>query len=232
MKLLGRYILLGFGLLLMGLGIALITQAKLGTSPISTVPLVASYITPLSFGVFSFVLSLLFMVVQLIILKKLFDLSLIAQMIVGIFFGFFVDLGMYVFSFVHPTSIIVQLIAFIIGCTMLSMGIYLQVIANVVMNAGEAIVKLIAEKYDKDFGTVKIILDWTLVATACLLSFVFLHNIRGIGLGTLVSAFLVGYIIKVMIIMKEMIKRRMVTLREESRLHELRIIEKNKAKIS
>ncbi len=218
MKLFGRYLLLGLGLLFMGFGIALITQSQLGTSPISTLPLVASYITTRSFGLLTFGSSILFMMVQLIVRKKLFHISLIAQLIVGVLFGFFVNFGMFVFSFVHATLIISQLIALILGCIMLSIGIYLQVIADVVMNAGEAVVKLISDKYERDFGTVKVIFDWTLVAMACLLSFIFLHTIKGIGFGTLISAFLVGYLIKVIVIIKESVKRRIIFSKDQSGL--------------
>lgn len=216
MRVLGRYVLLVFGLLLMGFGIALITKARLGTSPISTVPLVGSYITPISFGAFTFVLSLLFMVVQLILQKKLFNVTLFGQIIVGIFFGLFVDFGMFVFSFVNATSIITQLTVQVLGCLILSIGIYLQVVANVAMNAGEALVKLISNKYRKEFSTVKVIFDWSLVVFSCVLSFLFLHKIKGIGIGTIISAFLVGYMIKIIIIMKEAVKRKIARSKDGS----------------
>ena len=54
----------------MGIGIALVTTAELGTSAISTVPYVLSMIVPLSFGQLTFLLSLIFLGIQLKYFKE------------------------------------------------------------------------------------------------------------------------------------------------------------------
>jgi len=43
-----------------------------------------------------------------------------------------------------------------------------------------------------EFGKVKIRFDVTLIVMATLLSFLFFHKLNGIGLGTIISAVLVG----------------------------------------
>lgn len=53
-----------------GVGIAASTQADLGTTPISSLPYVLTFITPLSFGVTTIIVNLIFIILQLIILKK------------------------------------------------------------------------------------------------------------------------------------------------------------------
>ena len=49
------------GVLVCSVGIALITRAGLGTSPISSIPFVLSLITPVSMGMFTFSLNMFFL---------------------------------------------------------------------------------------------------------------------------------------------------------------------------
>ena len=57
---------------------------------------------------------------------------------------------------------------------------------------GEGMVKAIAGKSGREFGTVKICFDISLVLTAIALSVLFLAEIRGLREGTLFAALLVG----------------------------------------
>lgn len=56
----GRTVLLIFGMFLAAFGIACTTRAGLGTTPISTVPYTASAITGLSFGTCTVILNFFF----------------------------------------------------------------------------------------------------------------------------------------------------------------------------
>jgi len=191
-----QYAVFLIGLLFMGLGIALVTTAELGTSPISTVPYVLSMIVPLSFGQLTFLLALVFLGIQLILQGRSFPKLQYWQILIGPLFGFMIDLGMFLCSFIKPTMWVLQIIVLLIGCFIIAIGIFLQIQADVIINSGEAVVKVISEKVGKSFGLVKIQFDWTLVGLAFLLSLIFLQGIKGIGIGTIISAFLVGYFIK------------------------------------
>lgn len=79
----------------------------------------------------------------------------------------------------------------------LGFGISLSVIANVIMNSGEAFVKAISDTIHKQFGNVKIAFDVICVVVAFLLSLIFFNfNIVGIREGTIISALLVGVVVK------------------------------------
>ena len=65
-----------------------------------------------------------------------------------------------------------SLVVLLIGCFILAVGVFMQVQADVIINSGEAAVKVISEKIGKDFGLVKIQFDWTLVVIALLLSLI------------------------------------------------------------
>ena len=68
---------------------------------------------------------------------------------------------------------------------------------NVAMTAGEFFVKTIAQRLSRPFGFVKLGFDVSLVLMACAMSFIFSSAITGVGLGTVVSALLVGPIVHV-----------------------------------
>ncbi|MCG7336646.1 DUF6198 family protein [Sporosarcina sp. ACRSM] len=186
-----------FGLFAMGLGVALVTKSQLGTSSITSVPYVISMISPLSLGLLVLLTCAFFLLIQIVILKKDFQKKQYLQLIVGPIFGLFVDLGMYLFNFVNPTSYIVKVIALLLGCIVLAYGIYLQISAKVIINPAEGLVIVIAQKLGKEFGIVKIIFDFTLIFIALAISLYSLGSVQGVREGTIISAFLVGYIIRI-----------------------------------
>lgn len=191
-----KWVLLTCGLFFMGMGISLITRAELGTSPISSVPLVLSYLYPLTFGQLTFLLRLAFLLLECLVLAKRFRVSILLQVVIGPIFGFFTDFGMYATAFLKPRSYLAQLAMLFAGCFVLSFGIVLQIRANFIMNPGEGLVRAIAERLRKHFGSIKICFDSTLVAIALVISAACLHAVRGVREGTLVSAIVVGYTTK------------------------------------
>ena len=192
-----RYSMFLVGLFFMGLGVALVTKSNLGTSPISSVPYVLSMIFPVTIGQFTFLLSLLFLIIQIIILGKSFPKEQFLQLLVGPFFGLFIDLGMFIFNFVNPNFYVGKIIVLLLGCIVLALGVYLQVDANVIVNPGEGVVKTIANKMGKEFGIIKIIFDFTLVLIALVISLFAFEGVKGLREGTIISAFLTGYIVRI-----------------------------------
>jgi uncharacterized membrane protein YczE len=179
----------------MGLGISLVTRSTLGTSPISSVPYVLSLALPVTFGEFTFAITLLFFIAEVLIMGKTFPKIQYFQIIVALFLGTFVDVGMFLSSGVYPGIYPEQIAIVLLGSIVLALGIFLQVTANVILNPGEGLVRAIAEKTHKRFGIIKVMFDSTLVAGAALISFAAFGTIQGLREGTVISAILVGYII-------------------------------------
>ena len=82
------------------------------------------------------------------------------------------------------------------GCAILAFGISLEVYANVLMVPGEGIVYAISKVLNKEFGVVKACFDVTLMLTAVTLSLIFFRGLNGIGEGTVISALVVGMIVR------------------------------------
>ena len=65
-----RYSMFFAGVPICAAGIALITRAGLGTSPISSIPFVLSLITPPTMGVYTFVFNMLFLACEALLLRR------------------------------------------------------------------------------------------------------------------------------------------------------------------
>ena len=198
MNKLKRYLLFLVGLFVNALGVSLVTKASLGTSPISSIPYVLSLNFPFTLGNFTIFFSILLIILQIIILRKNFKIANILQIPVSIAFGYFIDLTMYLFFWVNPQNYFVKIIALLTGCAVLGFGVYLEVVADVVMLPGESFVRAIVQTWKANFGTTKIIFDTSMAVIAAILSFVFSGKLNGVREGTLIAALLVGFIARLL----------------------------------
>ena len=194
METLKRYLIFLVGLFVNSLGVSLITKANLGTSPISSIPYILSLNFPFTLGNFTIFFSIFLIVLQLIILRKNFKLEHILQIPVSIIFGYFIDLTMILFSWVNPEAYIMKIVYLLIGCLILGVGVYMEVLADVVMLPGESFVRAIVLTWKTNFGTTKICFDVSMSVIAAVLSFIFAGSLAGVREGTVIAALLVGFI--------------------------------------
>lgn len=194
METLKRYLIFLVGLFVNSLGVSLITKANLGTSPISSIPYVLSLNFPFTLGNFTIFFSILLIVLQLIILRKNFKLEHILQIPVSIIFGYFIDFAMILLSWVNPEEYLMKIVYLLIGCLILGVGVYMEVLADVVMLPGESFVRAIVLIWKTNFGTTKICFDVSMSVIAAVLSFVFAGRLAGVREGTVIAALLVGFI--------------------------------------
>ena len=224
METLKRYLIFLVGLFVNSLGVSLITKANLGTSPISSIPYVLSLNFPFTLGNFTIFFSIFLIVLQLIILRKNFKLEHILQIPVSIIFGYFIDLTMILFSWVNPEAYIMKIVYLLIGCLILGVGVYMEVLADVVMLPGESFVRAIVLTWKTNFGTTKICFDVSMSVIAAVLSFVFAGRLAGVREGTVIAALLVGFIARLigkkLVFLKDMIFPESVSAENENEAKE------------
>ena len=219
-----RYLIFLVGLFVNSLGVSLITKANLGTSPISSIPYVLSLNFPFTLGNFTIFFSIFLIVLQLIILRKNFKLEHILQIPVSIIFGYFIDLTMILFSWVNPETYIMKIVYLLIGCLILGVGVYMEVLADVVMLPGESFVRAIVLTWKTNFGTTKICFDVSMSVIAAVLSFIFAGRLDGVREGTVIAALLVGFIARLigkkLVFLKDMIFPESVSAENENEAKE------------
>ena len=192
-----RYLLLLVGLSIMAFGVAFSIKASLGTSPISSVPYVTSLFTPLTVGTATITMHCVFILLQILILRKNYHPIQLMQLPVAFFFGYLTDFGVWAVQGITCNTYWQQWIVCIIGILLVAVGVSFEVKAGVVVLAGEGVVLAICRVLPKvKFGYMKVGFDVTLVVIACILSIVFTGRLQGVREGTVAAALLVGLIAK------------------------------------
>lgn len=192
-----RYLLLFAGLSIMAFGVAFSIKASLGTSPISSVPYVVSLFAPLTVGTATIVMHCVFILLQILILRRNYHPIQLMQLPVAVFFGYLTDFGVWAVRGIHCSTYWQQWIVCLIGILLVAAGVSLEVKAGVVVLAGEGVVLAICKVLPKiKFGYMKVGFDVTLVVIACILSFTFTGHLQGVREGTVAAALLVGLIAK------------------------------------
>lgn len=194
-ELMKRYVFFLFGLFVSALGVSLATKASLGTSPISSIPYVLSLKFSPSLGMFTLYFSLMLIALQMIILRKNFPKRYFLQIPVSLLFSGFIDLTM-MFIIFEPSNYILKIIVLLCGCLALGIGVFIQIIANVIMLPGEAFVRAISITFNKDFGKTKVVFDCSMTLIAAIIGFIIFNQLTGVREGTLIAAISVGLIAK------------------------------------
>ncbi|MDD6269393.1 MAG: DUF6198 family protein [Oscillospiraceae bacterium] len=192
-----RYIILITGLIINGLGVALITKASIGTSPISSVPYVLSLNYSPTIGVFTVIFNVFLVVAQISILRRKFPISDLLQLPVTFIFSLFIDLFMMLLGGIYPESYIEKILWLSAGCIILGFGVYTEVAANVVMLPGEAFVRAVTTKLPVEFGKMKVVFDVSCTASAALISLILTGTIEGVREGTLIAALFLGTFVRI-----------------------------------
>ena len=193
-ELIKRYIFLLAGLFVNGLGVSFITKAGLGTSPITSIPYTLSLGFTPTVGMFTLFFNLLLIVLQIILLRRNFQLQNLLQLPIIALFSFFIDLTMSLLGFIQPETYAMKVVSLVIGCLILGFGVFMEMVANVAMLPGEATVRAVSDVFSTDFGKTKIAFDSSMTVIAAILSFIMFKHLDGVREGTIVAAILVGFI--------------------------------------
>ena len=193
-----RYALFIISLFISALGVAVTKRGELGVSPISSAANVMSMkFTALSLGSWLIIWNCVLIAGQIALLRRNFKPIQLLQVPLSFLFGWFTDFGMWLAGFIPTELYPVRLLSVFTGTAILGFGIALAVIADVIMNSGEAFVKAISDKTHFAFGNVKIAFDISCVVFALLLSLLFFGGkIVGMREGTVIAALLTGQTVK------------------------------------
>lgn len=191
-------VVLFVGISLMSIGIALAKLAQLGTSPISSIPNVMSYITPLSIGNLTMIFMVLMIFLQMVILREV-NLPIILQIVPGLAFGGLIDVFVDVFTNLGLPALmghyLEQLAFTLLGMVVLSLGVFFEVNSRSILMPGEGLVVALTLRTKKPFGKLKMYTDLTMVAVALVISLLYFQGLVGIREGTIIAALFTGRLV-------------------------------------
>lgn len=184
-----------FGVALVSASVGLTRATGLGTSPVSCFPATLSYITPLTIGVWTFIMNFIFVLIQIALLRRDFNPVQLLQLPYVFVFSALIDLFVPVFELVPMPNYAVQLLLSIVGCFLTAAGVFLQVKASFLTLPGEGIVLAISRVFKLNFPKVKVAFDTTNVVVAVVVSLAFTGGLFGVREGTIIAALAVGTIV-------------------------------------
>lgn len=186
------------GLCIMSFGIGLSIRADLGTSPISGIPYVLNLITGQSLGLMTILFNVALVLLQVVLLRRRFQLFQLLQVGVAVVFGLMNDVALAALSRVRPASYLQQWLLCAAGIALVAVGVSFEVNAKLVTLPGEGVVLAVCRLLRAKFGVVKVINDVCLVLVAGALALLFLYELTGVREGTVAAAVFVGILAKLL----------------------------------
>jgi len=183
------------GVIISACGIAFVTRAGLGTSPVSGLPFVLSLITEPSMGVYTFIFNMIYLAMEAMIRRRFTFVEAI-QILIAVFFSLCIDFFMAMIPTRYGGPWLSSLVYLLIGCAVMALGISFEVMADVIMLPAEALVRAISNKYNRAFGNTKVLFDSTLTLIAVVIALISFHKLNGVREGTIFNALVVGQLVK------------------------------------
>lgn len=178
------------------LGVAMITTTNLGTVPATSISNVLGIAYAPSIGAFTFVLSVIQVVLQIIILRRDFPPLQILQLAPAMVLSYFIDAFLLVVGKIPLDTYPAKLVMLLAGCVVLGFSIALEVHVDILYLPLDGFNKALFLVTHKDFDVIKTIVDCVMVAVAIVLSFVLMGRLEGVREGTVIAAVLCGMIVR------------------------------------
>lgn len=194
-RLLSGILLYTLGLSVLALGVAVSVQARLGVSPINSLPYVLSLLTPLNMGQWVTTVFILFILVQLMLKGRDFRLIDLTQLAFSTLFGFLVNIAKAICAPLVPHSYVMQLLMLMVSIVLIAVGITLYLGAGLVPMPAEGMTAALSDKLKHPFSKTKTAVDCSVVILSTTLSLIFLGRLEGVREGTILSALLIGTLV-------------------------------------
>lgn len=195
-----QHALLVVSLFIMTAGVAMCVRSDLGSSVISTIPFVMTLagrdglVPDFTIGQYTYIMNFVLVGMQIFLLRRRFEPVQLFQLLIGFGFGFLLDVNMWLTDCIAPDSLSGKAAVQLIGCTVLAVGISLEVRCGSVTMPGEGMPAAISAVSSLPFAKAKIIVDVCLVAVAVALMTGYFGAWlwQVVGVGTLFAMIYVG----------------------------------------
>ena len=187
------------GLFIMAIGVVFSVKSALGVSPVTCLANVVSQITAIDVGTCTTAVYCLYILAEIIILRRDFKPQMLLQILASFLFGTFVTLAMKLFVFLPaPQTYIMRLVFLLASIPMVALGVMLYLAPQILPTPGEGMSLAISKKTGLTVASSKMIFDCTLVIVSALTSLIYFHGFVGVREGTVISALTVGAVMKQM----------------------------------
>lgn len=175
------------GIFLLALGGVLAIKSNLGASPVSSLPLSISKVTSISLGRAAAILFIIYVGIQILILRRDFKIVQLLQIIFAILFGQIMNFFNAIIN-INVDSFYIRIVICILSFFITAFGVTFTITANIVPVAPDGLAQVISKK-------AKIYFDCVVVALSVGILLINNKGLDGLGIGTVLSALLVGRIV-------------------------------------
>ena len=202
-NILKRLLVFCFGQFILACGVVLAIKASLGASPTTGIPNVIynilqdKGITNIALGTITTAIYCVYILVQLVILRRDFKVRMLLEIAVSFIFGYFVTLGQHLLAFVPaPSNYLMQIVYLVISIPIMSAGIAVYVIPQISPAPAEGVTAAMSQKTGWPVPKCLLIFDICIVSIGSILSLIYFHSLVGIREGTIICAFTLGPVMK------------------------------------
>lgn len=188
-----RLIMYFSGFFIMTMGISLSVKSNLGVSPVSSIPYTMTCVWGIEMGKATILFHIGLVLLQVLLLRKAFQIKNLLQIPVGIVFGYFTTFCNYCASFFpDPENMIIRLLMIAASIFLIALGIFFYMPADIMPLAGEGAMKAVSDVTNIAFPKVKVGFDISMVTISLITCLIALHSLGSVGIGTVVAAVFVG----------------------------------------
>lgn len=183
------------GLFLLAIGVTFFIFSNTGVPPIASFPYAITLITNQSIGLTMIFAQLFFILVQIILLRKVKFKNIIIQLAITILIGFFFDFATLLLSVIpEAQTLLLKIFYLTIGSLLTSIAILLYFSANLPMNPYDTLTRIVTHIAKRPFGIIRVYCDVSVVLIALSISLIGLQAMGSVGVGTLIGSYTIGKI--------------------------------------
>jgi len=199
MRIFYRILFYILGIFCLAFSVTLAVSSNLGVIAGNTFPYILSCVTKISLGTCCTAVFFIYVLLQLIILKKEFKLINLLQLVFSALFGYFVGFATMIIGGWVASSYLEQLVQLALSILLTGLGVVLYINVDLVPMPPEGfLLAIIAKKPKFTLGKLRIIHDCVVVLISAIISYISFSSILGIREGTLISAVCSGLAIELL----------------------------------
>lgn len=190
------------GLFIMAIGVVFSVKSALGVSPVTCLANVLHQIlgdmaVPVGLGVCTTASYCLYILVELLILRKDFQPRQLLQIVASFFFGFLVSCATKLFVFLPaPESYPMRMLFLLCSIPLVALGVMLYLAPQILPTPGEGMSMAISKRTGLTVASSKTVFDCCCVGISAITSLLYFHKLVGVREGTVICAVTVGFVMK------------------------------------
>ena len=185
--------------------------AALGIAPVTSASYALEQILGITLGVTTYLLMIVFLLLQIVILRKRFPIRNLFGLIVTFWFSFVIDLtgidpnaiGHLMLNCPRPDNYFIRILLILICVVLTGIGVFIYVRLQWIPMPSDGVPDALYKAFGWNFGNCKTLFDTSLVALAVILQVVYLGGLSSflqgnvvVREGTIIMAVLVGQVVR------------------------------------